>query len=338
LPPGSEVWWEWTLTDASGNTVTTPRETLTIEDDRFEWQVVSAEGVHMHWHEGRTVGPVLLDAAVDGLDRLEAEMGIELQDDVDIYIYNSSEEMRDALLFVQGWAGGVAFSEFNTILLGVAPDEVSDWGVRVVAHELAHLVVGQFGRSCTGGSRPTWLDEGLAMVAEGEPEVSTLADIERGIEEGAFDPLRSLNGAFSAHFSGALSAYSQSYSVVQFLLDTYGQEQMQTLLHVLAEGEDYDESLERVYGFNLDGLEVAWRQALDAPPRVIPPTPTPIRPNQVPTIPPLAVADVMPTPAVIPTLESAENARPRSGLCGLGLAPLAIIVGWSIKRRREETA
>ncbi|MCB8977274.1 MAG: hypothetical protein H6657_07605 [Ardenticatenaceae bacterium] len=69
----------------------------------------------------------------------------------------------------------------------------------------------------------------------------------------SFEPVRSLNGAFSAHGSAAGIAYSQSYSVVKFLLETYGQKQMQSLILTLAQGIGYDEALEAVYGFNVDG-------------------------------------------------------------------------------------
>ncbi|MCP4427249.1 MAG: hypothetical protein GY803_22400, partial [Chloroflexi bacterium] len=48
-PPGAELWWEWTLTDAGGRTFTTPRQTVTLADDRFKWRVVEAEGVRLHW-------------------------------------------------------------------------------------------------------------------------------------------------------------------------------------------------------------------------------------------------------------------------------------------------
>jgi hypothetical protein len=300
-PPGTEVWWEWTLTDTAGNTVTTPRESLTLSDDRFEWQTVSAENIDLHWYRGENVGPLLLDAAVEAQQRLETEMGITLTDDVDLWIYGDSGDMRDAVLYIQDWAGGVAFTEYNTILIGVPPNIADDWGVSTVAHELAHLVTGQFGRSCVGGSRPTWLEEGLATYAEGEIDAQTTQDIENALENNSFAPLRSLNGAFPAHGGAAGSAYSQSYSVVDYLLDTYGQAQMATLITTLATGESYDDALTNVYGFNTDGLETEWREAIGAAPREIPPTPTPVSAEAIPTIAPAAIAQSMPTPEVYPT-------------------------------------
>ncbi|MFN2124538.1 MAG: peptidase MA family metallohydrolase, partial [Candidatus Promineifilaceae bacterium] len=168
-PPGSTLWWEWTLTDDQGRTYTTPRQELTFEDDRFDWQTISNGDITLYWYAGEEVGPMLLEAAVDSLQVLEEDLGIELQEEVKFFIYGSPEDMRDAVLYVQDWAGGVAFSEYNVILMGVPPSIAADWGRSTVRHELTHLVLGQYGRSCVGGDRPSWLEEGLAMYAEGEP-------------------------------------------------------------------------------------------------------------------------------------------------------------------------
>lgn len=164
-PPGATVWWEWELIGADGTRVTTPRQEVKLADERFPWRMVEEEGIHLHWYEGEAVGPVLLDAAVAGLERLEEEMGITLLDDVNIYIYADAAAMREAVLYVQDWAGGLAFTEYGTILIGVPPSSAESWGRETVRHELAHLVIGQYGWSCLGGSRPTWLEEGLAVYA-----------------------------------------------------------------------------------------------------------------------------------------------------------------------------
>jgi len=249
-------------------------------------------------------------------------MGIVLQEDVSFYIYGSASDMRQAVLFVQDWAGGVAFSPYNTILIGVAPSQAEGWGRETVRHELAHLVLGQFGWSCLGGGRPTWLEEGLAMYAEGPADAEIRADLARGIEADAFLPLRSLNGAFPAHDSDAGMAYSQSYSVVNYLLDEYGAAQLQELILTLAQGIGYDEALQQVYDMNVDGLEIAWRQAIGAPPRQIPPTPTPLVAAAIPTVAPLSGPQTHPTP---PAAAQSPPAGPSLTICGLGLAPLFLL-------------
>ncbi|NJN54928.1 MAG: hypothetical protein HC804_09330 [Anaerolineae bacterium] len=251
---------------------------------------MSADNLQLHWYEGN-VGPGLLEAAVSGLERLESEMGIELQDEVNLFIYGDTADMRDAVLYIQDWAGGVAFSDYNVILMGIPPSLANTWGQDVVPHELAHLVVAQYGRSCVGGSRPNWLEEGLAVVAEGEPAADIQADIERGVANNSFEPLRSLNGAFSAHGPEAGIAYSQSYSTVAYLLETYGRDPMQQLIQTLAAGKSTDAALEEVYGFNVDGLELEWRAAMGCPRGIFHPRPPPLTP---PPLPPLCRKGCLP--------------------------------------------
>jgi hypothetical protein len=306
-PPGAGLWWEWTVTDSSGSVFTTPRRETVFQDERFQWRTVEAENIRLHWYEGDNVGPALLDAAVEGLARLEGDIGIELADEIQIFIYGSSADMREAVLYIQDWAGGVAFTGYDIILIGVPPAIADTWGADTVRHELAHLVIGRFGQSCLGGSRPNWLEEGLAVYSEGEPDNETVTDIELAVEANSFYPVRSLNGSFPSHDSNARLAYSQSYSLVNFLLDTYGPEKLQELILTLAEAEGYDAALERVYGFNADGLEAAWREAIGAPPRQIPPTPTPISAASIPTVIPLNGAQSV-LPPGLPTRSAVETA------------------------------
>lgn len=341
-PPGAELNWYWTVTDTDGNVMQTEPQTRTFTDGRFQWQTISADRINLHWYRGDEVGSILLEAAVAGLDTLENEMGIQLQDDIDIYIYGSAADMRDALLFVQDWAGGVAFTEYNTILMGVEPASAEGWGRSTMRHELAHLVVGQYGWSCVGGSRPTWLNEGLAMYAEGDPTPDTIASLQTAAQENSFEPLRSLNGSFSSHDSAAGIAYAQSYSVVDFLLRDYGQAAMQQLLQTLAAGTSYDDALTAVYGLDVDGLEAAWRVAQGLPPRTFPSTPTAISAAQVPTAIPLGKPENVPTPPAAnetPDIAKRPLSPAAPGICGLGMIPLlgiGLVASWQTHRKKRE--
>lgn len=294
-PPGTDVTWQWMLTDAAGNVTVTEPQTVTLNDERYDWQTVQSDRITLNWYEGN-VGSELLQSAETALQRLETEMGVQLEADVTFWIYGSAREMREAVIYISDWAGGVAFTDYNTVLIGVTPANIA-WGKTTVAHELAHLVVGQYGRSCVGGGRPTWLEEGFATYAEGGSESSSLAEIRNAISDNTLAPIRSLTGAFPAHGESAGLAYSQSYSIVEYMLDTYGAGQMQQLILTLAEGESYDDALQLVYGLTMDSLEVEWRASLGAPARDIPPTLTPIVAAAVPTYPPISAAQDMPTPA-----------------------------------------
>ena len=335
-PTGVVVWWQWTIITKAGDTITTPRQSVQLDDRRFTWRKIERNQIDLYWYSGDDeVGKKLADSAESALNRLENEMGILFEGRVQLYIYGSTNEMRQSVLYIQDWAGGVAFSEYNTILIGVPPTSVDEWGVRTVAHEMSHLVLGQFGRSCLGGSRPTWLEEGIAQLAEGEPTDEMKRDLENGVKDDSFSPLRSLNGSFPAHDDNARSAYSQSYSTVHYLLEQYGSEKLNQLILGLKEGRDDDAVLQEVYGFNLDGLETAWRKSVGASPRPIKPTLTPISAESIPTIPPISSASDFPTPVNVPlTTPVSPKETTNSPLCGLGLFPLFFPLLWVRFKKR----
>ena len=54
-------------------------------------------------------------------------------------------------------------------------------------------------------------------------------------------------------------SYAQSYSLVEFLITSYGQGKMLELLNTFKQGSSYDGALEKVYGFDMDGLNTLWR-------------------------------------------------------------------------------
>ncbi len=78
--------------------------------------------------------------------------------------------------------------------------------------------------------------------------------------------MRRLSSPFSAQPEQAYLSYAQSYSLVEFLIDEYGGEDTLHLLSTFRRGSSYDEALERVYGFDMDGLDVLWRGVLDVEP------------------------------------------------------------------------
>ncbi|MFU8796628.1 MAG: peptidase MA family metallohydrolase, partial [Dehalococcoidia bacterium] len=112
------------------------------------------------------------------------------------------------------------------------------------------------------GRLPIWLDEGLAMYNEGELEPHFRSRLAKAVAEGNLISVRSLCSPFSAVADLAYLSYAQSYSLVAYLLDDYGEDRMPDLLAVLKEGATYDEALIEVYGFDIDGLDANWRATL----------------------------------------------------------------------------
>ena len=266
LPPGAEVTYWWMIEDAVGNTFETSPEIMHFDDDRYIWQslasIVPQGGeLALFWYEGDdSFSQELMDTCEEGLARLTQDIGTYPERPIKIYIYASADDLKGAMIFPQEWTGGVAFTAFSTIAIGIPPSEL-DWGKKALVHELTHLVVHQatFGPY---GQLPLWLDEGLAMYNEGELDPVFRSCLQEAILKDELISVRSLCSPFSAYAEKALLSYAQSYSLVEYLLDNYGQDSMLDLLTILKQGSTYDEALTEVYGFDIDGLDTLWRGTL----------------------------------------------------------------------------
>jgi len=292
LPPGSTVWWQWLVTNSSGAQFTSPRQTILWLDNAHSWQTITGGNINLHYYNGGAdFGQQLHDAAAQALVRLSQDVGLAPDKPVDIYIYADSNDLKDAVLYAPSWVGGQAFPESNIVILGIPTDQL-DWGKSSEAHELTHVLVGHLTFSCLS-FMPTWLNEGLAMYGEGGPQAADQAQFDQAKANDQLPSLRSLIGGFSEEASRATLSYTEAYSVVNFMIKTYGQNKMITLLTDLRDGQTMDDALQAVYGVNTDGLEAAWRTSIGAPAPAGNAKPTPVpTPTVVPTIVPIGAVPV----------------------------------------------
>jgi hypothetical protein len=199
-----------------------------------------------------------------------------------------------------------------------------------MVHELTHILVGQLTFSCLGDV-PTWLNEGLAMFSEGELDAGSQQQLDDAIRNDTLLTLRSLSAGFAELPDKVNLSYSQSFSVVKYLIETHGQDRMTSLLTLLRDGSAVDDALQQIYGFNTEGLEDAWRAAVGAQPRTASAQPT-VQPTPtfVPTIVPVSGGsfNLQVTPTAIPTSSSAgiPSATP-SAPGGPPLALTLILLG-----------
>lgn len=310
LPPGATIWWRWRYSDENGQENVSEQKSLTWLDSKHNWQTITSGFINLHWYTGsQTFADDLLNAAVIGLNRLQNDAGLQPDKPIHLYIYANTDDMKDAILYEPTWTGGMAFSEHDIVIIGISQRDL-EWGRTTIAHELTHVLVGHLTFSCLGDV-PTWLNEGLAVYSEGNLDPNSEAQLNEAIDSDQLLTVRSLSGGFSEVPSRAYLSYSQSYSIVKYLIETYGQDKMNSLLITLRDGTTIDDALAKTYGFDVDELEVAWRQAIGAPPRTASAQPTAQpTPTFVPTYIPYAGVpiNVTPTPFIVPT--SSTNGEP----------------------------
>ncbi|CAG0935342.1 hypothetical protein TFLX_04177 [Thermoflexales bacterium] len=301
-PPGSKIWWRWRLVDDQGQETVTNRKEIVWLDDEHDWETESGGDINLHWYAGQaSFGRELHESAVESLNKLGEDTGLRTDKPIDLYIYGDTQDMRDAVLYEPGWTGGLAYSDHNIVIIGITADQM-EWGKRTQAHELTHVLVGQLTFSCLSDI-PTWLQEGLAVYGEGGPDAPSQKQFDEARQDNTLVPVRSLSGGFSEDPAKADISYTQSYSLVKFLIEQYGKDKILEFLRTLRDGATVDEALQQVYGFDIEGFEDAWRDDLGAPPRsgsAAKPTPT-LVPTIVPTFVPASISITGPTPA--PTRE-----------------------------------
>jgi len=285
IPPGSEIEYWWKIEDAAGNELETEPVSFTYEDERYDWQELGSDRIILYWYRGDDdFGQALLDRGLEALDQLSHDTGVTVEKAVKIFIYGSHSDLLGALdQGAREWTGGRAFADQGIVVIGVSPSNL-EWGKRATVHELTHVVMHQVTDTPLGGL-PTWLDEGLAMYAEGDLEPVYVAELNEAIESNTLISVRSISSSFSADSDLASLSYAESQSLVEFILDQYGEEKMSQLIDIFTEGAYYDDALQEALGVDTDGLEDAWRAWLGAPPRPTaagvtpqisqPPAPTP---------------------------------------------------------------
>ena len=321
LPPGAQLWWRWRIKDSSGQETVSETQTATWLDDIHPWQSITGGQLWVHYYDiKQSFAQEMLNAGLEGMDRNRESFGLTTDTPIDIYVYPNYEDMQDAILFEPSWSGGTLDSEQNIIILGLSQSS-EDWSKNTVIHELTHMLIGHFTFSCLSFV-PLWLNEGMAVFSEGPLDPQFQGPFDEALQTDTLLSIRSLSGNFSEVPSKANLSYAESYSIVNFLIETHGQDKIKELLTALRDGLTTDEALMRTYGYDIDGLEDAWRQAIGARPRTVSAQPTAQpTPTYVPTIVPVSGSPLTIQITTTPIPTSSTDQQPSEAERGVRTAP-----------------
>jgi hypothetical protein len=264
LPPGTRIDYYWEVEDATDNVATSPETSIVYEDVRFDWQTLEADGVIVHYYSGGDDdAQAMLDVAKESIAESSGLLDATVEFPVNVRIYASTDDMRPALqrrsetFESQITTAGVRVSSDTVLVLG-------NVSFSTLRHELSHVVTGIAGEG-PFGNLPAWLDEGTAVYAQGDPE-GFGGSVERAIDRGNVLSVRSLT-SYQGDPEKVNLFYGQSWSLVSFLIDTYGEPNFAQLFAEIKSGNTTDTALETVYGFDQDGLDNEWRASVGLPPR-----------------------------------------------------------------------
>jgi len=330
LAPGAQIDYFWEVEDGAGNKLTTDSATFVYEDIRFSWESAGEGNVSVYWYSGsRSSAESSLEVARETLDEMSALLGATVDYSVKVWIYDSYEDMLPAL---------VRRSETHEQRVVVAGQRVASDTVLLqgegagdtLRHELTHIVTHVAGEG-PYGSLPTWLDEGTAMYAQSEPGEGFTSALEGAVERDSLLSVPSMTSPTGDPSKVGLF-YGQAWSLVSFLVETHGPAKFAELFATFKEGSTADKALLKVYGFDQDGLEDAWRASLGLSPRE---RPTPAEDQE---------SEVQPTPAAQTSeVEEADQdefpwgtaiglAAAGLGLAGVSLLGIGVLAG-RLRRR-----
>jgi hypothetical protein len=113
---------------------------------------------------------------------------------------------------------------------------------------------------------PRWLDEGICQWAsDGIAEI--ILDqggsvLDEAVLSGRYLSIRSLTERFPQEKRFLLLAYEESKSLVEYMISSYGEERVLSVLDCLKEGADADVAVIEGLSVSLNDLEIEWHQHL----------------------------------------------------------------------------
>jgi hypothetical protein len=264
LPPGLDIDFHWRITETDGDIVETPEQTLLWSDDRYTWTPLEGPHVTVYAYDADpNFHRKILDAAERTITNLADAYGATPDQPIRVWAYATKDDFYGALApNSEPWIAGAAYPDLHLILAILPPGDFSEV-TRVVPHEISHQVLNQATIN-PFNNPPQWLDEGLAVYWQesGRDRFYSYA-----LELASADqvpPLRTLNGTFGYDRQDATAAYALSLSVVMYILDTWGDEGMASLIETFENGVTYEEAVQQGLGISFDELDRQWREDLTA--------------------------------------------------------------------------
>lgn len=239
-----------------------PHYTFYYEDNRFDWQQAELAPFTLYWHAGGAdFAAGVLAAAADGVARVQTLLPLSAPRPVTLRVYAEQTDLERVVeLAGYPWAAGHMQPGAGVLLFALSPDAQAA-GLREVRHEVAHLTLYD-GLGADGyANLPAWLNEGIATLAEGEPDAQQLVLLQAAAQAGALPPLYSLCANFPQDPGLAQVASIQSASLVRYLVQHFNQTGFTILVEAYARSGDCINASQAAFGVDLLQLELDWHTA-----------------------------------------------------------------------------
>jgi hypothetical protein len=271
LRPFARIDYWFQVSYASGKQATSEIYSFMYDDNRYDWQVLTRQPFQVHWYSGDlSFAQNVLDVAFEGLKKAQGILPVTLPEEMHIYVYSSSEELQAT----RRTARRERVAGHAEVDLGVAVVSLPNLpesrleAERQVPHELMHILLY---RTVERGYEniPTWLNEGLASLAELYPSPDYRVVLDNAAAQNGQNrllPMGSLCHGFPPETSNFILAYAQSDSFTRYLYRTYGGQRLELLVRNYADGMGCEQGFEASFGSSLTSVETSWLAELSAVP------------------------------------------------------------------------
>jgi hypothetical protein len=259
----TEVTYWFQVTLRNRKIVASENFRFSYTDNRFTWTTLEEPPFTVHTYQGDGVfAQGILDMAIIGLKESTRILGPPSIENIDIYVYSNSDDLQYALnLSGQTWIAGHADPTLGVALVSIRPGPLQQIeSGRQVPHEVTHFLLYQ--ATLDGyANLPAWLNEGIASLAENDPETDFSLSVQKAADAGNLIPLADLCAAFPTDAASAGLAYAQSTSFVSYLQDEYGVAGLNQLIADYASGLDCKSGIFSALGSSFDQFERQWHSS-----------------------------------------------------------------------------
>lgn len=327
IAPSTPITYYWQITDQDGNKLTTPETQIYYDDNRFNWQELSSPEIILRWYEGdEEFGQDIFIVAEEALAQMKNQTNRQLDFPIFILLYANEDDFISWHFYVEDWVGGQAFPSLGVTAQIVPTTTRQGWIENVIPHEIAHLFFYQIINTDTN-SWPSWLNEGFAQYYEFSSNDAALERVTQAAQNGDLLPLVLISGSFGSDPERAYLAYDESYSVVVYITESWGNDGIQNLVSSFQKGKAYREAIEDAFGITWEEFEAGWITWMGVPATPAPPptstptfvylkapegwpTPTKVQKAISTNTPTKAIATKLPPPSTLVTIPASTEENP----------------------------
>ena len=258
VPAGIDLTYHWVIYFADATVIETESRVVTWIDDRFEWDRSDGIGIEIYTYDRsdefvQYIVDVANTAVADLTDLYDPPSVLPIR----VWIYESGKDFAGTQAAnSEEWAAGAAYPGLQ-VILAVIPDGSESEVERVIPHEISHQILHQ--ATLNPFNAPaTWMDEGLAVLAQTGGKGHYERVVRNAFDDDELLSLRSLISSFPFDPDEATLAYAQSYLVVEFIRDEYGDDAIRAMIDSYREVASHDDVIREALGMTIEELEQDW--------------------------------------------------------------------------------